>query len=70
MEIFNEILKINNNEIVIIYDINDNIWFALKDIIKALGYRSIENAISTSKINNNYKKSYNKILTVNHLGQN
>ena len=68
MEIFNEILKINNNEIVIIYDINGNIWFALKDIIKALGYRSIENAISTIKINNNYKKSYNKIMTPTHLG--
>jgi len=47
---------------------NGNIWFALKDIIKALGYRSIENAISTIKINNNYKKSYNKILTPTHLG--
>jgi len=33
MEIFNEILKINNNEIVIIYDINGNIWFVLRDII-------------------------------------
>ena len=68
MEIFNEILKINNNEIVIIYDINGTIWFALKDIIKALGYRSIENAISTIKINNNYKKSYNKVMPPIHLG--
>ena len=59
MEIFNEILKINNNEIVIIYDINGNIWFALRDIIKILGYTSIDNAIAS--VNNMYKKKYNDI---------
>jgi prophage antirepressor-like protein len=62
MEIFNEILKINNNEIVIIYDINGNIWFALRDIIKALGYISIRNAITEIKINNIYKKQYSEIV--------
>ena len=38
MEIFNEVLKINNFEIIIIYDKNNNIWFKLKDILKVLGY--------------------------------
>ena len=68
MEIFNEILKINNNEIIIMYDIDGKIWFALKDLIKTLGYTSVENAITSIKIHKNNKKSYNKILTPIVLG--
>jgi prophage antirepressor-like protein len=48
MEIFNEILRLNDNDIIIIYDKNGNIWFSLRDIIKTLGY-------------NNYKKAGNKL---------
>ena len=61
MEIFNEILKFNNNKIVILYDNLNNIWFGLRDIIKALDYKNIENAISAIKINREYKITYNKI---------
>jgi prophage antirepressor-like protein len=38
MEIFNEIIKINDNELIIIYDIYNNIWFKFKDLLKILGY--------------------------------
>jgi prophage antirepressor-like protein len=68
MEIFNEILKINNNNIVIIYDINGVVWFALKDIIIALGYTSVENAVTTIKLNKNYQKIYKDIKTPESLG--
>ena len=27
MEVFNDILKINNNNVIIIYDTDGNIWF-------------------------------------------
>ena len=33
MEIFNEILKINNNDVVIIFDKKGNVWFGLRDIV-------------------------------------
>lgn len=41
MEIFNNILKINKKEIMIVYDVDGNIWFELRDIIKSLGYSNI-----------------------------
>ena len=61
MEIFNDILKINDHEISIIYDKKGNVWFGLRDIIKSLGYKNIENAITKIKITINNKKSYDKI---------
>ena len=61
MEIFNDILKINDHEISIIYDKKGNIWFGLRDIIKSLGYNNIETAITKIKITINNKKSYDKI---------
>ena len=61
MEIFNEILKINNNDIVILFDKKGNVWFGLRDIIKSLGYKNLENAITKIKITINNKKSYDKI---------
>lgn len=38
MEIFNEIIKINDNELIIIYDIYNNICFKYKDLLKILEY--------------------------------
>ena len=60
MEIFNKILKINNTEIIIIYDKNNNIWFKFKDILKVLGYTStlkhINNITITEKNINKYSQ--------------
>ena len=56
MEIFNDILRINNNDVVIIYDVDGNIWFGLKDIIKCLGYLNIQKAITNIKISVDNKK--------------
>jgi prophage antirepressor-like protein len=46
LDIFNKILKINNHDIVCVY--KDEIWFGLRDILKALEY-------------NNYKKAIKKL---------
>lgn len=61
MEIFNEILKLNNNDIVIIYDNEGFIWFGLRDIIKALEYNNYKKANSQLVINKNNIKIYSKI---------
>jgi prophage antirepressor-like protein len=63
MEIFNEILKINDHEISIIYDIKGNIWFGLSDIIKSLDYNNYNKARKKLKINRNNVKIYLKIDT-------
>ena len=58
MEIFNDILKINDHEISIIYDKKGNIWFGLRDIIKSLKYNNVRNAITKLKISENNVKIY------------
>jgi prophage antirepressor-like protein len=66
LDIFNQLLKINENEIFIIYDIDENIWFKYKDLLKALGYSDIDHTINEMKIfdeNKSYYKSINKTCT-------
>jgi len=62
MEIFNEILKINNNEIVIVFDKKGNVWFGLRDIIKTLKYNNVRNAITKLKISKSNVKIYSNII--------
>lgn len=61
MDIFNQILKVNDNDIMIIYDIEGNIWFGLIDIIKLLDYKNYKKANNQLKININNIKIYSKI---------
>ena len=61
MEIFNNILKINKKEIMIVYDVDGNIWFGLRDIIKSLGYSNIIKAITNIKISKQNKIDYDKL---------
>ncbi len=36
LDIFNQLLKINEQQIFIIFDIDNNIWFKFKDVLKVL----------------------------------
>ena len=58
MEFFNNILKINNTNVIIIYDTDGNIWFGLRDVIKSLGYSNIQKAMANIKTSINNRKSY------------
>jgi hypothetical protein len=61
MEIFNEILKLNDNEIVIVYDTYNNIWFGLRDVIKALSYTNYKKAAVKLNISKENIKIYKKL---------
>jgi prophage antirepressor-like protein len=61
LDIFNKILKVNDNEIIIIFDNNNNLWFGLIDIVKALGYSNYRKARIKLKINNDTIKKYIEI---------
>lgn len=61
MEIFNDILKINEHEITIIYDDSNNIWFGFIDVIKSLDYKNYNKARKKLKLNKNNIKIYLKI---------
>jgi len=62
MDIFNKLLKINENNIIILFDINGNIWFAFRDILIGLGYSNFKKAIKKIKINKKYIKMYKNIM--------
>lgn len=36
LDIFNQLLKVNDDKIFIVYDTNGNIWFKYRDLLKAL----------------------------------
>ena len=40
IDIFNNLLKYNQEEIFIVVDKNNQIWFKLRDILKLLGYKN------------------------------
>jgi prophage antirepressor-like protein len=61
LDVFNNILDYNNSKVIIIFDINGDIWFGLKDLFKMLGYDAMK-AITRFEIDNKYKCSYEKIL--------
>ncbi len=61
LDIFNELLKINDETTIIIFDIYDNIWFSLKDVLKCLGYKNIDKSIDAFEISIDNKKFYKNI---------
>lgn len=50
VDIFNNLLKYNEKEIFIVIDINNQIWFKLKDILKILNYNDLSRTVSRLKI--------------------
>ena len=66
LEVFNEILRINDNEIKILYD-KSKIWFGLRDILKALNYTNYKKALKKIKIRPEFKMKYIDI-DKNHEG--
>ena len=58
LDIFNKLLKINEDSIMIIFDVESNIWFKFKDVLKALEYSSIDKIIFNFKINKLYIKKF------------
>jgi prophage antirepressor-like protein len=61
LDFFNKLLKINEFNIDIIFDINGEIWFALKQIFISLGYTNIKKIVHEFNLSNEYKKKYKYI---------
>ena len=50
LDIFNKLLKINEDSITIVFDIDGRIWFKFKDLLIALGYTSITKQLNVLNI--------------------
>jgi prophage antirepressor-like protein len=57
LEIYDNILQINNNKVIVLFDKHKNIWFSLPHLLKALEYSTYRDEI----------KSINKIIDDNEL---
>jgi prophage antirepressor-like protein len=44
IDVFENLLKYNDKQVFIVLDINNNIWFKMKDIVKILGYSNARKA--------------------------
>ena len=67
LDILNCLLEVNSTKIIMVFDEKGNIWFTLKDVIKALGYSNIDNAVNTIQITPEHKQKYSKILFSSRL---
>ena len=63
LDIYNSVLKYNNNEINFIIDFDGNIWFKFINITKMLNYKSRKDALRLIKKEN--KKLIKNIKTIN-----
>ena len=61
IDVFNNLLKYNNQEVFIVVDKYNQIWFKLKDIIKLLGYSNVKKTLYSSIIDKNNKKKYSQL---------
>jgi prophage antirepressor-like protein len=61
LDIFNQLLKVNEDSILIIFDLDGDIWFALRDVYKVLGYNNINKVINKTNINIKNKAYYSNI---------
>ena len=61
LDIFNQLLKVNEENILIIFDLDGDIWFALRNVYKVLGYNNIDKVINKTNINTKNKEYYANI---------
>ena len=61
LDIFNNLLKINENSIIIVFDVDGNIWFSFRDVIKSLDYNNINNVVYKTIINEKNKIYFKNI---------
>lgn len=63
IDIFNNLLKINENNIMIIFDKESNIWFKMRDIMNLLEYKDVRSSMAKFNINDDNRKTYEDIKT-------
>ena len=61
IKLFDNLITLNNVEIAIFYDKNKKLWFALRDIFNALGYKNVKAEIKRLDIENKHISSYIKL---------
>ena len=61
LDIYNQIININESKIFIIFDKNGEIWFSYKNLLNSLDYKDAKSSIKYIDINKKYIKEYSNI---------
>lgn len=61
LSVFDRILQVNDESVMIVFDDMGNTWFKFKDLLRAIGYESINHIMSDMKISDYYKKQYKNL---------
>ena len=56
IDVFENLLKYNDKQVFIVLDIDNNIWFKMKDILKILDYSNARKAVQLVKVDKKYKQ--------------
>lgn len=64
---FDKILKYNDVNVIIIFDINGSMWLRLIDIYRLLGYENPKLAVMRSTINPEFKRHFREISRVSSM---
>jgi prophage antirepressor-like protein len=71
IKLFDNLITLNNIDIAIFYDKDKKIWFSLRDIFNALGYKNIKAEIKRLDINEkhitNYSQLRNNLIINNNI---
>ena len=62
IEIYDNILNLNNTEIIILFDNTNSIWFSYVNILKSLGYKNVNLQKARFKIDKKYFNTYVNIF--------
>jgi len=68
MSVFENILKVNETNVMIIYDVDGNILFKFKDLLKSIGYTSKIKQLETVKIDKNNVFAYENLKVPHYNG--
>ena len=67
IDIYQNIININGNKILVLIDKNNKIWFTLRQIFSLLEYKNIKQEIKRIEVNENEILSLNELLKIVHI---
>ena len=64
IQIYDNILKFNNTEIIILFDNINSVWFSYTHILKAIGYKNVKLQKTRLDIDKKYFNTYANIVNL------
>jgi hypothetical protein len=64
LDIFNQLLNYNEKQVMIVFDVDGNVWFKLKDLLKMLDYNDIKHRKSDINITSDFLNTIDKLKIV------